>query len=549
MNCKFCGAEGSHVHDLSPVGINAVVCEKCLSDGAKLCDGCGELHFYEKTVFYVKEAGKYLCKECAGDMDTCTKCGTLTGSKSKVGAKVVCPDCIEKLYYRCSCCNKLKLKTAKTSKLDLARFSSVLPKDGDVCRACFRKQTKGVTPNEIYECHHCKEFTGTKYKTREGELPFCSTCASEKLLSCGCCSEVFYYGDTYRLAESNGKVICNPCKQEHYFRCRVCGGYHRKADGVPFKKYLLCESCSKKVYTCDHCEEAFLGTPNTKGGKKYCDHCISLWNTCSYCNKEGFEVEEVENGQHTYACLACRTRHKLFQIKRWNHVPRRLNFTGKGKLFFGVEVELSAGQGDRMEICRHFASLGNPNMYIKHDGSIDNGVEIVMHPTTFDEFGKMGFDKLFNCPEIKPSKSCGTHVHMSRDAFTPLHLFKFMKFFHLMQPEIEKLAGRTYDYTNYKTGRQYCKKTEEHEIPEFIDGKLSDKYREVRLNCENTIEVRVFSGVTTAAEMYRCVEFCHAVFHYTRDLSNADSANWVEFQAFVNKERASYPNLYNYFSK
>jgi len=310
---------------------------------------------------------------------------------------------------------------------------------------------------------------------------------------------------------------------------------------------MICQTCADKSYTCAHCEDVFLddGTSKTILKKKYCFKCFALYKRCSHCNHTGFDVEEYQNELGGQACLKCRTKRGLYQIKKYNFIPRRLEMSGEGPLFYGLENELSAGKKGSMEnLCAHIAKLGNPLMFIKHDGSVENGIEVVTHPADFTTIKTLGFEKMFG-PGVVAHKSCGFHVHMSRAAFDSVHLFKFVKFFNTCQAQIEALAGRTYELT-YQNGRS-VKKTEEHEISDLIAGKIRDKYREVRLNCEHTIEVRVFRGATTPEELWKFVEFCDVVYYFT--MGDMSHSTWDNFNLMVKTNQQKYPNLHAYLSK
>lgn len=61
-----------------------------------------------------------------------------------------------------------------------------------------------------------------------------------------------------------------------------------------------------------------------------------------------------------------------------------LVFHGKGLRHFGVALEIDNGGADRYnaEKLLNIANADAENLYIKTDGSLDDGLELVTHPMT-----------------------------------------------------------------------------------------------------------------------------------------------------------------------
>ena len=100
-------------------------------------------------------------------------------------------------------------------------------------------------------------------------------------------------------------------------------------------------------------------------------------------------------------------------------------FYGDGPLYMGVEPEID-GAGESDSNARRLLNAVNGEgelVYCKHDGSLDDGFEIVTHPMTLafhqtrmpwriilQEAIDMGYSSHQAC-------TCGLHVHVNRDAF------------------------------------------------------------------------------------------------------------------------------------
>ena len=91
-----------------------------------------------------------------------------------------------------------------------------------------------------------------------------------------------------------------------------------------------------------------------------------------------------EGSDRTY-CPYCASKHENNAIMSYNYKPEPI-FYGSGNLFMGVELEIDRG-GEFDENAKELLVIGNsPNqrIYCKHDGSLNEGFEIVSHPMTLD---------------------------------------------------------------------------------------------------------------------------------------------------------------------
>lgn len=99
-------------------------------------------------------------------------------------------------------------------------------------------------------------------------------------------------------------------------------------------------------------------------------------------------------------------------------------FYGKGQPHYGIELEIDEGgeYDDNAERILNIGNRINEHIYCKHDGSLDDGFEIVSHPATLeyhtntipwkkilDEALEMGYYS-------HNSGTCGLHVHINRAA-------------------------------------------------------------------------------------------------------------------------------------
>ena len=230
---------------------------------------------------------------------------------------------------------------------------------------------------------------------------------------------------------------------EQRIACSNCGD----SPQAGLDSFGVCVNCE---FTCDRCNDnEDREVSEDIGGETWCAYCVSEYSTACVVCDERCEDEYVEyceacDGGYCHSCY--QYRHDCGNtdkegIHSYGYKPENnsgLIFHGatpsngwggrgvagfKGQRFMGVELEIDGG-GVSGENARSLLELsdGERLFYIKADGSLDNGMEIVTHPATLafhlTEFpwkevtGKaasLGY-KSHN------AGTCGMHVHVSRNS-------------------------------------------------------------------------------------------------------------------------------------
>jgi hypothetical protein len=177
--------------------------------------------------------------------------------------------------------------------------------------------------------------------------------------------------------------------------------------------------------------------------------------------------------------------------------------------------------------------------YTMHDGTINYGTEVVFHPRTFKAIKDFNFEPMFK--GIKPHQNTGMHVHLSRSGFSSkTHLYKFMRFFARNKAFTERVAER-------KSGRYRAWTfTDSRKIVGKLRGDYGmfgeDKYVDINLKHPETIEVRIFKGAVTTEQLMKNVEFCHALWRFSKRHPPKDMRK-VPFIRWVMGLESDYPNL------
>lgn len=258
-------------------------------------------------------------------------------------------------------------------------------------------------------------------------------------------------------------------------------------------------------------------------------------------------------------------------VHAWNYRPRPV-FHGRvnSKLFLGMEIEINTPFGgygnseDKIKMIECAQSVGNTVderiIYLKEDGSIDNGFEIVTHPMSFpwiqNNFPWEVFENLSQLGAYA-NRSTGLHVHVSRKGFSnPSHVFRWLAFIYKNKRNIKLLARRdssrfaSFSRLEGPSFKNAAKGGHGHYYDK--NGQYVEKYcsRYVAINTTNdkTFELRMFASSLNTQEIKAAVSFAHASVEYTRklsirDITQNDGWTWPVFTSWINERENKYPEL------
>ena len=309
---------------------------------------------------------------------------------------------------------------------------------------------------------------------------------------------------------------------------------------------------------CNNCNEYLIRTEmHHWEGDRYCDNCYSdnVYN-CEECNyliwsgdSHDCPNERDEDDRDSV-------------IHSFSYKPSPY-FFGKAKFYLGfeLEVETRSQSGSRYEGAELAQNELGAHAYMKEDGSLNDGFEIVTHPHTLKEYGSN-----FNWSTLDrlrrqgyrswSTETCGLHVHISRTAFgitneegvhftrvilaRQAHELRFMKLIYDNQRQVERIAGR--NNTNYASFMDKGNLVRTVKYGSQNNG----RYSAVNTDNNDTLEVRVFRGSLRKERVLSALEFVHACAEYTRDLpvnGKNRALTWLHFTAYVSTHAETYPNL------
>lgn len=183
--------------------------------------------------------------------------------------------------------------------------------------------------------------------------------------------------------------------------------------------------------------------------------------------------------------------------------------------------------------------------YLKHDGSLQNGFEIVTHPFT-DRWLKENqeqiedlFTRLYS-QDAYIQATCGTHFHLSMGAFSNTHLYKFMSFIYNNRTQMLTLSKRenldwleSYASMTSENSRHLIQKAKRKANVVTTNGhRPGGKYVAVNLKDGRTVEVRIFAGCDSFQLFMGWYQFLHALYEYTKSCPFKNT-RWVDFLGWL----------------
>ena len=318
--------------------------------------------------------------------------------------------------------------------------------------------------------------------------------------------------------------------------CEICGILSEETTETDLG--LMCPACVQDHFNCDSCGDLFLHDC-LMGHQEYnyCETCFDdLIDFCESCAENCRRTELDQDGH----CSECRAGGNP-NIREWDYQPR-YKFYGKGPLYFGIELEIEF-RGQNSDILIDAAD--HPYFFLKHDGSIHDGAEVVSHPASFkwindnfQETWERVLDVRAKGMRSFKTETCGIHIHMSKKAFSKFHLYKFLRFFRENVDFITKVSQRAEENLNQWSSLD----SNENILAQAKQGNTGERYVAVNLRPNKTVEIRIFRGNLLETAFHKNLEFCKALFDFTAK-SSCSSLTAVHFYKFVSKNKKQFPNL------
>lgn len=353
----------------------------------------------------------------------------------------------------------------------------------------------------LFTCTHCGEICNENQRCAVGEDDICESCANEETVICCRCGERIYRDDN--------------AGDEHIPLCHDCFD----------RSYTTCECCGRVVHNDD-------------------THYMS---------------DDEDEG----LCLSCYTRSsKERVIQDYCYKPEPI-FYGDGSRYLGVELEIDRG-GELSSNAREILNIANEEnelAYCKHDGSLNDGFEIVTHPMTLsfhqkempwaailEKAASMGY-----CSH--KGHTCGLHVHVNRNCFGASEIEQdavIARILYLMEKhweELLKFSRRSQHQLERWAARYGYKEHPKDILDQAKKGYGGGRYSCVNLQNDSTIEFRVFRGTlkhnTVIATLQMVSRICDVAFSMSDE--EIKSLSWTTFVSGIQAEE--FPELVQYLKE
>lgn len=335
--------------------------------------------------------------------------------------------------------------------------------------------------------------------------------------TCCACGEVHPLEDRTVV---DGQEFCRPCLEEETLLCHACGRRILREDNAGDEDTPLCQNCYDRYYT-------------------NCTRCGALLEL-----EQAYYLRDDEDEEEPL-CHSCYTvRSNRDEIHNYYYKPEPI-FYGEGTRYFGVELEIDgAGEtnGHARKLVEAAGSQGREHVYIKHDGSLEDGLEIVTHPMTLDyhltempwgnvvaEALRMGYTSHKSC-------TCGLHVHVNRDAFGDTEaeqddvIARILFFVENHWNELLRFSRRTRDQMEQWAAR-YGRKDDPKAVLDSAKLHPYERYKCVNLTNRNTIEFRMFRGTlklnTLIATLQMVDRICEVALYFSDQ--EMQGLTWTDF--------------------
>ena len=331
----------------------------------------------------------------------------------------------------------------------------------------------------------------------------------------------------------DGITMCEDCYNDRVISCDHCGRELWADDNCGDERITLCESCRELDYVSCRCcgrvihidDAVYLG-----GDDPYCDNCA-----------DDLDEEGGDSAIHDY-----------------NYKPSPL-FYGEGPLFMGVELEIDKG-GESGTYAARLCGIANrdgTHVYCKHDGSLDDGFEIVSHPMTLeyhrnrmnwraimDEAVSLGY-------RSHQTRTCGLHVHVSRAAFGKTYdeqeecISRVVFFVENHWNDLVRFSRRHTEQLNRWSSRYGIGRDTKDTYQKVKEGNPG-RYVAVNLENDETVEFRLFRGTLRYETFLAALELVHELCTLAVTVTDEmlEAMPWSDFVRRIDPE--SKPELIEY---
>lgn len=339
--------------------------------------------------------------------------------------------------------------------------------------------------------------------------------------------------DPNRHSVPHPECNCDVCEDhreagvyEYHFRCQA---RHRPMEDCPRR---WCDDCCNSgfitpAFAHNHCSSC--GSP-VRTLDLFCDDCVNGGD-----HDDDYDDDDDDNDCH---CLYCAPGRE-YDIHDYSYRPQP-TFYGDGPLYLGMELELEirntvtsrTATSRIVEQCAKVANdaLGHGDLgYLKLDGSLSTGFEIVSHPMSYPYFLEHFPWEMLR--ELRSrggyiTNGCGIHVHVSKAGFkSERHKYAWLSWWHRSKDEVTTFARR--DPTEWAAFDDAERRNVKHYAKGRYGGRnvYPERYVAVNVCPLDTYEVRVFKSTLDHVKAKASLGLVDSSVRYAAQLRAKDALN------------------------
>lgn len=350
-------------------------------------------------------------------------------------------------------------------------------------------------------------------------------------------------------------------KSNNNLYCSHCGVLIESDDFDEVNGEIVCRDCVDRYCTsCDHCGSLIWESDAYSDEyTSLCSHCYhSHYTRCCSCDALVYEDDVYHLDGDSY-CRDCydEERDKSLYIHDYSYKPEPI-FLGDSDRYFGVELEIDcAGKDD--DYAEELLNIGNANgehIYIKGDGSLDDGMELVSYPMSLNYHKSFCWDEIMRKSinlsyRSHNTSTCGLHVHVNRNCMGDTReeqdevISRILFFVEKNWNELLKFSRRSEYSMNRWAARYGFEKTGKEILDKAKKGN-NGRYAAINLCNYSTIEFRLFRGSLKYNTFIATLELVNLIvdtaIYYTDD--DIQKLSWSEFVS-----RITEPELITYLKE
>ena len=430
---------------------------------------------------------------------------------------------------------------------------------------------------EVKSCASCGKSADDTilYEVEDGKF-LCEDCLEDNGYAiCEECGEVFPIID---MMKTHDGYICDTCGED-YVQCDDCGRYVPEYEvhevetrnGWRHATMYVCDNCieSYRYQYCEDCERYIdtneIGMTYVNHVGEVCESCLENYSYCEGCDEYYPEEDMVwVESEDMYYCRSCASEFEddgdngkihdySFKPTPKPRVHQHIDVSSCNdveELLLGIENEVD--KGDEISETIREISEACPDVYMKHDGSLDEGFEIVTHPATLEyhmkdlkwrEICQIAKDHGFKSHD---ARTCGLHVHVGR-----YQLGSTYEATRKTIANVVLLVDRHWDMMvkfSRRRDSQLSRWARRPEITEPCDGDTEEtlirkawradnrnRYQAINLCNEGTIEFRMFNGTLKRDTIIATLQMVSNICLYAKSHSTKDcmSSKWEDLTGYI----------------